>query len=193
MADRDAEVKLARHNLHVSFAEIRRIKRAIRDGTLLELVDARARGHPTMLDGYRTLLEQADHLEAHDPVSKGTFFHVSAESARWPAVARHHDRIGRISVEGEILLATNPDAVMGEFDERWHVQPPFGPIPTELRESYPLTAEVPERLDTQSYEQAATGITRFVEANPEASVTVALWDWPETALATLPDAVERIE
>lgn len=49
--DDDArETELAAHNLHVTFEEIRRIKQAIRAGNLLELVEQRARAHPTMLD-----------------------------------------------------------------------------------------------------------------------------------------------
>ncbi len=42
----------------------------------------RARAHPTMLDGYRTLLDHADQLERSDPVSKGSF---STSPTRAPA------------------------------------------------------------------------------------------------------------
>ncbi len=83
--DDDArETELAAHNLHVTFEEIRRIKQAIRAGNLLELVEQRARAHPTMLDGYRALLDHAAQLEQSDPVSKGAFFYTSQESARRP-------------------------------------------------------------------------------------------------------------
>jgi len=53
--DRERERRLAEHNLSVSFAEIRRVRQAIRAGNLLELVEARARGHPALLAGYRAL------------------------------------------------------------------------------------------------------------------------------------------
>ncbi|MFC6725766.1 tRNA-guanine transglycosylase, partial [Halobium palmae] len=89
MDQRRREDLLSEHNLHVSFAEIRRIRQAIRSGNLLELVEVRARGHPAMLDGYRALLDHADDLEAQDPVSKGAFFYASHESARRPEVVRH--------------------------------------------------------------------------------------------------------
>ena len=52
---------------HVTLAEIARIRQAIADGTLWELVDERCRGHPQLLAGYRALLEHAPALEAYRP------------------------------------------------------------------------------------------------------------------------------
>jgi 7-cyano-7-deazaguanine tRNA-ribosyltransferase len=145
LADDERETRLAEHNLYVSFGEIRRIKQAIRRGDLLELVEARARSHPAILDGYRALLDHADRLERSDPVSKGAFFHLSAESARRPEVLRHHERLSRLSVEGHVLL-TEGDT-NETYDRSWRVVPPFGPFPRALSGTYPFTAEVPERLD----------------------------------------------
>jgi 7-cyano-7-deazaguanine tRNA-ribosyltransferase len=190
MEDQAAEDLLAEHNLHVTFGEMRTIKQAIREGSLFELVEQRARNHPTMLDGYRTLLDGVDRLEKSDPVSKDAFFHVSAESARRPEVVRHHDRLDRFDLDGEILLATDRGALDQEFDERWTVTPPFGPFPPALSEAYPLTAEVPERFERQAYAAAAEGIRRLIEANPNAEFTAALWDWPAEVLETLPGRVE---
>jgi len=187
MDDRAAEDLLAEHNLHVTFGEMRTIKQAIKEGSLMELVEQRARNHPTMLDGYRTLLDGADRLEASDPASKDAFFHVSAESSRRPEVRRHHERLNRFDLDGEILLATDRGALNCEFDERWTVTPPFGPFPPALSEAYPLTAEVPERFERQAYEAAAEGIRQLVESNPEVDFTAALWDWPAEVLAGLPD------
>jgi 7-cyano-7-deazaguanine tRNA-ribosyltransferase len=78
MDDETRERVLAEHNLWVSMAEIRRVKAAIHEGSLLELVERRARGHPRLVDGYRALLDHVDQLEASDPVSKDVFFAVSA-------------------------------------------------------------------------------------------------------------------
>ncbi len=47
----DRERLLALHNLYVTVAEISRIRQAIVDGTLWELVDERCRGHPHSLLG----------------------------------------------------------------------------------------------------------------------------------------------
>ncbi|MEF8827299.1 MAG: tRNA-guanine(15) transglycosylase, partial [Halapricum sp.] len=174
------------------FGEMRTIKQAIRRGNLFELVEARARNHPTMLDGYRALLEDVDRLEESDPATKDAFFHVSTESARRPEVVRHHQRLERFDVSGEVLLASDRGALDREFDERWTVTPPFGPYPPALAEAYPVTAEVPERFEQQAYEAAAEGIRRLVEANTDVSFTAALWEWPGDVLETLPDGI-RVE
>jgi len=190
--DECREELLARHNLHVSYQELRTVKQAIRDGNLLELVERRARGHPAMLDGYRALLDGAADLERHDPVSKGTFFYLSNESARRPEVGRHHDRLARLSVDGdEVLLSEGGDN--SRYDETWRLEPPFGPFPPALSDSYPLTAELPERLDRDAYAAAAEGVRRLAEANPDVAFTVAHWRWPESALAALPDGVATTE
>jgi 7-cyano-7-deazaguanine tRNA-ribosyltransferase len=188
---RERERLLAEHNLHVSFGELRRIKQAIRRGNLLELVETRARGHPAMLDGYRALLDHADELEATDPVAKEAFFYLSTESAARPEVRRHHDRLGRLDPEGEVLLSEG-DA-NEEYDETWRVVPPFGPFPRELSEVYPLNAEVPERMDDVAYDRAAEGVARLVEANPAVDFTLAHTGWPVSALDRVPEDVSAYE
>ncbi|MFB6153864.1 MAG: tRNA guanosine(15) transglycosylase TgtA [Halodesulfurarchaeum sp.] len=181
------ESLLAAHNLHVSMAEIRRIKQAIRDGALLELVEMRAHAHPRLLDGYRTLLDYRGQLEERDPASKETFFYLSADSARRPEVARHHDRLERLDVEGEVLL-TEGDRD-DRFDAAWRVVPPFGPFPRALSQTYPLTAVVPERMDRAGYEAAADGVARLVETSEDVTFTLAHRGWPESALQRVPERV----
>jgi len=189
MDDRPREDLLARHNLHVTYGEIRRVRQAIRRGDLLELVDARARGHPAMLDGYRALLDHADQLERTDAVSKDTFFHTSAESARRPEVVRHRARLDRIEIEGSSVLLTEGSSNDG-YDESWGVVPPFGPYPRELADTYPLTAETPERFGRPAYEAAADGVARLVGLHPDVSFTLVHDDWPATALERVPDRVD---
>ncbi len=188
MSDRETEELLARHNLHVTYGEMRTIKQALRDGDLLELVEARARAHPDLLDGYRTALDHADQLERTDPVSKDAFFHLSTESARRPEVVRHHRRLDRFDPTGDVLL-TEGDRD-DDFDECWSVRPPFGPFPRELVETYPLTGEIPDRLEPQAYEAAAAGVARLVDLNPETAFTLRHYGWPATALAAVPDSVD---
>ncbi|MDF9745524.1 tRNA guanosine(15) transglycosylase TgtA [Natrinema salsiterrestre] len=193
LPDGERESELAAHNLHVTFAEIRRIKQAIRAGNLLELVEQRARAHPTMLDGYRTLLDHAAQLERSDPVSKGSFFYTSHESARRPEVVRHHRRLERLSVPDSLLLTEGNEPRNGEFDDSWRIEPPFGPFPRALSKSYPLTAEVPERTDRGALEAAADGVARLAEANPETALTLAHRGWPADILECLPDDVALVD
>ncbi|AGB32939.1 7-cyano-7-deazaguanine tRNA-ribosyltransferase [Natrinema pellirubrum DSM 15624] len=193
LPDAERESELAAHNLHVTFAEIRRIKQAIRAGNLLELVEQRARSHPAMLDGYRTLLDHAAQLARSDPVSKGSFFYTSHESARRPEVVRHHRRLERLSVPDSLLLTVDRSAPDAGYDDVWRVQPPFGPFPRALSKTYPLTAETPERTDRAALEAAADGVARLVETSPETDVTLAHRDWPADVLERLPDGVALVD
>ncbi|MBX0294966.1 tRNA guanosine(15) transglycosylase TgtA [Haloarcula nitratireducens] len=188
MAEKVRGELLARHNLHVTYGEIRTVRQAIRSGTLLELVDARARGHPTMLDGYRALLDHAEQLERTDRVSKGTFFYTSAESARRPEVLRHHERLDRFDIDGDEVLLTEGGS-NDRYDETWGVRPPFGPYPRDLGDTYPLTAEVPDRADRVAHEAAADGVARLVELHPDVSFTLVHDDWAATALERVPERV----
>jgi len=174
---------LAEHNLSISFGEIRRIRQAIKRGNLFELVETRARGHPAVVDGYRALLEYTGQLERTDPVSKDAFFYLSEDSARRPAVKRHHDRLQRLDAPDELWLTT------GSPGDGWRLVPPFGPVPPALSDVYPLTAELPERLDERAYRAAVEGVCRLKGANPETSMTVTHDGWPDSALDALPEDV----
>ncbi|WP_435176140.1 tRNA guanosine(15) transglycosylase TgtA [Halorussus sp. AFM4] len=189
--DREREELLAEHNLHVTFREMRTVKQALRAGNLLELVETRARAHPAMLDGYRALGDHAAQLEREDRTSKGAFFYLSGESARRPEVARHHDRLARLDPEGDVLLTEGGPS--DRYDESWRVVAPFGPFPRDLSETYPLTAEVPERMDAEGYRSAAEGVARLAEANPDAAFTLAHHGWPAHALELVPERVETVD
>jgi len=196
-ADGDrTERLLAEHNLQVSFGEMRRIRQAIRAGNLLELVEARARGHPALLDGYRALLDSADWLEDHDPVRKGTFFYLSAESARRPEVRRHHERLARLDPPDDLLLVpgdAKPGAPAGEYDAVWTLAPAFGPVPPALAQSYPLTAEAPDRLDAPAREAAIEGVARLAEAHSGIEIAVLPGEWPAEAFEGLPDGATLLD
>ncbi|MFB6081357.1 MAG: tRNA guanosine(15) transglycosylase TgtA [Halanaeroarchaeum sp.] len=191
MDDDEREGVLAEHNLWVSMAEIRRVKAAIHEGSLLELLERRARGHPRMVDGYRTLLDHAERLETTDPVRKDVFFSLSSESARRPEVARHHDRLSRLSPPDDVLLTEGGGP--GEYDETWRIVPPFGPVPPALSQTYPLSGQTPERHDRAACEAAARGVARLAAANPESAFTLAHHGWPATALAVVPESVRTID
>ncbi|WP_336360095.1 tRNA guanosine(15) transglycosylase TgtA [Haladaptatus sp. ZSTT2] len=191
VSNKERERLLAEHNLHVSFEEIRTIKQAIRRGTLMELVETRARSHPAMLDGYRAMLAHEDLLEESDPSSKDAFFYLSGESAYRPEVVRHHKRLSRLSPEGHVLLTEAGSS--DNYDESWRLLPPFGPFPMALRETYPLTAEVPTRIDDEAYRQAVVGVQKLVAANPETEFTVAHKGWPADIVAGIPDGVEIVD
>lgn len=159
---------LARHNLYVSLAEMRQVKESIREGSLWDLLEARCRSHPRMLDGLRRLARQGQWLEKLDSAGKSTFFCTSTEAALRPEVLRHARRIDRIFLQGEVLITDDPQADTTGYDRVLYFKPPFGPYPAELAETYPFNAEVPEEADEAALEQAVKIAKELMRANPEA-------------------------
>jgi 7-cyano-7-deazaguanine tRNA-ribosyltransferase len=181
---------LAQHNLYVSFAELRRIKQAIKEGRLWEHLEMRAHAHPALLQALKRLKEYEDYLEKNSPVTKdsGLFFYNSVGLAR-PEVVRHRKRMSeRYSPpqEAEVLLLL-PQTVMkpfsksrewqsiiakvrrelGEKSARFHActyAAPFGAVPHELDEVYPLSQhEVVVPLDRETIEYVARQVANYVE------------------------------
>lgn len=170
---------LAKHNLYVSFQEMRLVKQCIREGSLWDLLESRCRSHPRMLDGLRRLCAEGEWMEGLDGSSKSTFFYLGPESASRPEVIRTGRRINRISLQGSVLVTDTPGADASGFDHVLHFKPPFGPYPQELSETHPFNAEVPEMPDAAALEQAMKNARRLVEANPGATFSFRLRYMPE--------------
>ena len=140
----DRERLLALHNLYVTLAEISRIRQAIFDGTLWELVDERCRGHPQLLAGYRALLTRTVSLEKYDRVSKRRFFYRGDESCSRTEVFRYQQMLSRLHL-GEHVLVAFDGGMRDEFNDTLFFKPPFGPYPKELKETFPIgPSEIPE-------------------------------------------------
>ncbi|RJS88972.1 tRNA guanosine(15) transglycosylase TgtA [Candidatus Bathyarchaeota archaeon] len=156
---------LAEHNLYVSMAEVDRVKQAMREGTLWELLEVRCRSHPALTSALRHLTKYRDDLERGAPSFKGRglFYYDSASLSR-PEVTRHRKRLlqnYRPPPEADTLLLlpapgrrpynSAPECrrllrrlgdTLGEGRRRVHVcfyAPPFGVTPLELSETYPLS------------------------------------------------------
>ncbi len=170
MEKEDRRDIIAKHNLYTSFAEIRRVRQAIVEGNLMELVEQRCRAHPRLLDAYRRLLDYQPLFEKYDPVSKkSAFFYCGPESLKRVEVYRHLKRLKRIRKKKGIVLLSpyrkpysfNLPDDLGDFlaigspeVDEWQfmvVEIPFGVIPLELDEYYPLAqSEAPSILDADS-------------------------------------------
>ena len=106
---KEREYFLAWHNLNLCFAEIRRIKHAINNGRLWELLELRAKGHPSLLQALKRLEKYSNYLEAGTFVSKrkGLLFFGSSSLAR-PEIIRYREKIRRWipSTQADILALT---------------------------------------------------------------------------------------
>jgi 7-cyano-7-deazaguanine tRNA-ribosyltransferase len=177
--NKDKRMKLiAEHNLIISFAEIRKIKQAIADGSLMELVEQRCRVHPYLLDALRNLKKYTSTIEEYDPASKNSaFFYSGPESLARAEIERHLSRIDRIPHKKNLLLiprsrkpySKNIRNELGKFylkhvkgdslneDDLFNdlqvavVDVPFAVIPLEVDEVYPLAQnEAPIITDADS-------------------------------------------
>jgi len=180
---------LARHNLHVSLTEIKRTKQAILEGRLWEHLEMKSYGHPALLQALKRLRKYSDYLEIHSPVSKksGLFLYSSVDLAR-PEVVRHSRRLSERYTppqDAKILLLL-PQTQTKPFHKSREQSPglkkmerklsgkkrlihvctysaPFGVIPKELDEVYPLSQhEVAFPLDHETVQYVANQVRRYI-------------------------------
>ena len=107
---------IAKHNLIVSFTEIRRVKQAIHEGTLWELVENRLRTSPALMKVFDVLKEERDWLSKFEPAYRyKTPLKTGKESDNRPIFANFK-----------------------EFDKGNMTHPYFGKVPLHLSETYPF-------------------------------------------------------
>jgi 7-cyano-7-deazaguanine tRNA-ribosyltransferase len=202
MTQSEKELFLAEHNLHVSIAEIKRIKQAIRDGRLWEHVEMRAHAHPELFTALKTLRKYKDFIEEYSPTMKkrGIFFSDSTGLVR-PEVVRFRNRlVQRYSPpEGVLILLLSPQTRKKPFhkaheiskirhelqhsdeqlSDKVHVcfyAAPFGVIPMELDEVYPLSQhETSLPLDRETQDYVADQVTDYIKRT-QYSIVVLLDD-----------------
>jgi 7-cyano-7-deazaguanine tRNA-ribosyltransferase len=155
---------LAEHNLYVSMFELRRIKQAIKDGRLWEHLHMQSHSHPSLFHALKKFKKYIDWIEKHDPIVKnsGLFFFDSMDLMR-PEVVRHERKLAeRYAPPKSRILLLSPQTrtkpfhksrefkhitkCLKETSDRFldnvHVcfyAAPFGIIPYELDEVYPLS------------------------------------------------------
>jgi len=193
---------IAAHNLNISFAEIRKVKQAIIDGNLLELVENRCRAHPYLLDALRGFKKYKKFIEEYDPAyKKSAFFYSGPESLNRPEIYRHMQRLKRLPQKDRLLLLpsfkkpysknikniilNSPEIeYVNDFAGQMYqisdssinkiilngstqiavVDYPFGIIPLEIDEIYPLAQnEAPSSLDEDSKKFIRNTISDYIK------------------------------
>ncbi|MEM3011909.1 MAG: tRNA guanosine(15) transglycosylase TgtA [Candidatus Hadarchaeales archaeon] len=161
---------IARHNLHVLFGEIRRIRQALADGRLWEYAELRCRSHPRLLGGFRRFLDYAEFVERFDPVTKpSAFSYLGPESFRRPEVLRHERRMEEYEPPPlpELLLLPcfeREEVKRGGEVHLVRIVPPFGVVPEELEDLYPLGQVVaPRKLGKEEVERMCLSLSRYLE------------------------------
>ncbi len=194
----EREVFLAEHNLHVCAAELKRIKQSIRDGRLWEHVEMRAHAHPALLTALKRVKNYEAFIEKHSPTVKpsGLFFFNSVGLSR-PEVTHYRERLQQRyapPADAAVLLLvpqtrTKPFHKAVEYKkvrqtlsrvenavDQIHIcfyAAPFGVIPMELDEVYPLSQhEVALQLDGEVVDYVAAQVAAYVKRTNYKSVVL---------------------
>ncbi|MFX1398984.1 MAG: tRNA guanosine(15) transglycosylase TgtA [Promethearchaeota archaeon] len=155
---------LAKHNLYLSFSELKTIRQAIRQGNLWELVQQRIRTHPTLVSATRIFKKYSGFFEKYEKRYKkhGRLYTSQLDLYR-PLLKRHGDLMKknyRAPKEAKYII------ILPEYDTRVKSSPSmmdwlekinslpitsrklihiqifssfFGLIPLELQDTYPLS------------------------------------------------------
>jgi len=219
-APKEREVFLAEHNLYVCQAELRRVKQAIRDGRLWEHIEMRAHAHPALFTALKKLQNYRDFIEEYSPAVKrsGLFFFSSVGLAR-PEIAHYGHRLLERYCPPEntrvLLLAPQtrkkPFHKAHEFKRVKQVfqrigetlstgvhvcfyAAPFGVIPLELDEVYPLSQhETAIPLDQETVEYVASQVSAYLD-NVRYEAVVLLHDpqqWGESVKTQCAQACQK--
>ncbi|RLE56292.1 MAG: tRNA guanosine(15) transglycosylase TgtA [Thermoprotei archaeon] len=160
----ERERELAKHNLYVLKYELDSIKQAIYEGRLWELLEVRCRSHPGLYRALKKLRKYRKYIEELDPVTggeiRGIFLYEGTSYFR-PEVERHRYRVLNLyepPARDVLIVVTDVEKkpfhidpsvrkILSELSRvgalnRVHVlvfYPPFGPIPLEVDDVYPLS------------------------------------------------------
>lgn len=195
MEKADRTRRIAEHNLHVSLRELRKVKNAIHEGSIWEMVEMRARAHPALLDALKTLLKHQNHLERFEPASRrGAFFYCGPESHERPTVSRYRDRFfARYRKQDTKVLVGFEDAdkpysrtysremsdISKKVDASFIVASFFGPVPVELDHMYPIAQSViPKNLDPEIVRRMRDVMERH--AHVHGYPLAVMWEGEET-------------
>jgi len=142
---------LALHNLYAIKGEIERIKEAINQNSLWNLVGQRCRAHPKLLEALNAVLsgEYEKNFEEMEPATKSSaFFYFGKGCMHRAEVVRHAERLKNItpSAKSLVLLPYRqyyPSKTgSNEKYSVCYLSPIFGIIPSEVEEVYPLAQHI---------------------------------------------------
>ncbi|MGQ9469157.1 MAG: tRNA guanosine(15) transglycosylase TgtA [Nitrososphaerales archaeon] len=156
--------EIAIHNLNVLSKEVKATKQAIEDGRIWEYLGIKARAHPKLWEAFKLLVDHYEFLEDGTPLFKprALFFYETYDLMR-PEALRHHKRLIEdisIASEKKTLLILPESDVKPFYKSPFYIKLvdalgyalkeiqicflalPFGIIPVELSDVYPLSQYV---------------------------------------------------
>jgi len=187
MSDPERIGLLSKHNLYTCFEEIRRIKEAIYEERLWELIEIRAKSHPSLSRALYCLRKYGDILEKNTSSTKkfGIFFSGHQSSFR-PEVVRYWNRIvdkyNPPIYHNSILLVPAPknrpynrNRVFNSLKKDMkrikdlHIctySSPYGLIPVEINDMFPLSqTEISNACNAETKEAALKIVMNYLKRN----------------------------
>jgi 7-cyano-7-deazaguanine tRNA-ribosyltransferase len=153
-------LEIAKHNLYITFTEIKKIKNAISNGNLWELVERRANSNPYLLEALKELRkkENKEFLEQFEPIQrKKALFYTGCQTIHRPVVYRIHKRLFERYKDLYNTTIVFPDSSKPYsvyYGDRISkilkrncrinilINSNLGPIPLELDEMYPFAQSI---------------------------------------------------
>jgi 7-cyano-7-deazaguanine tRNA-ribosyltransferase len=196
-------LELAKHNLYVSFSELNKVKQAIYDGSLWELVEQRAHSHPYLLEALAPFRDKENKifLEKFEPLSRKRFLYLGTSSLHRPDVYRYETRFFKrySQPSQEVLIGfdmpSDPEntysqhylevisQVLKKTDAHFMVASIFGPVPLDLDEMYPVgQAVVPSGDELKTVPDIEKRIRRLMEkfSHGHKYGLAVMWDGKDT-------------
>jgi len=162
MSKKERFEKLALHNLSICFMEMKKVKQAIWEGRLFELVEKRAKAHPALYEAFVKVLEDEDlikEMEFHTPISKKRGLFLFDElSLKRPEISRAVRALDSLDLnprKAETAVLINHrtvtvknqvnilEKIVNTIEERdfevFTYGTPFGLVPLSLTNYYPYS------------------------------------------------------
>lgn len=183
---------LMKHNLFVSVGEMRRVRQAIIEGQLFELVALRARSHPALMEALNIMTANMEQVVDSDPFGKtNSIFYTGNETILRPEIARYHTRlVERYPYRKTHTIVIVPDIGGRPFSDtantiidevRKHTPEstillfltPMGVIPWELEHVHPSQQCIfPQSIDDATKRSARMKLVEFLD---NTSFTNLVW------------------
>jgi 7-cyano-7-deazaguanine tRNA-ribosyltransferase len=182
MNKKERIIEIAKHNLYVSFAEIRKIRNAISQGSLWELVEKRANTNPYLIEALNILKleETKEWLEKFEPISKNkAMFYTGNQTYHRPIIHRIQKRLKERFKPLSDIYVVLPESkkpfssyYSQEIKQIYQknsrvniiVDSSLGPVPIELDEMYPFAQSIfPVFTDQETEKKVSTSFRNFTK------------------------------
>jgi 7-cyano-7-deazaguanine tRNA-ribosyltransferase len=164
-------IEIAKHNLYITYMELKKIRNAISNGSLWDLVERRANSNPYLLEALDELKkrENKEFLEKFEPTCrKKALFYTGNHTIHRPEIYRLHKRLFdryKAPFNTTIVFPEGPKPYYTFYYEKIKkifkrnskinilIDSNIGPAPLELDEMYPFAQSVfPELTDKETEE-----------------------------------------